>query len=196
MSNQKSNPEKKERAGEEIRKLYRKLKYFISGRISSAEDASDILQEVFYQFARADYLSSSIEQVEAWLYAVARNQIIDWRKKKKPLLISDQVSSARKTDTEEDILSEEINDILFENPQTPEDELLHSMIWSELEAALGEIPEEQRKAFELTELEGLSFKEISAMTGVQVNTLISRKRYAVLYLRERLKILYEELLES
>ena len=98
------------------------------------------------------------------------------------------------TETEEEGSFKELRDLMFDNGRTPEDDYLRSLVWTELEKALDELPEEQRSAFELTEMQGFSFKEISEQTGVPINTLISRKRYAVLYLREQLQLIYDELI--
>lgn len=166
-----------------------RLHGFIRKRVRSAEDADDILQDVFYQLAEADNYLKPIEQITSWLYTVARNKITDWHRKKRaePLLaISD--------DDETDTILTEMGELMFDNGSTPETEYLRSLIWEELDEALALLPEEQRTVFELTEMKGLSFKEISKQTGVPVNTLLSRKRYAVLYLRKRLQVLYDELL--
>lgn len=174
-----------------VEKYQERLKNFVRKRVDSVEDAKDILQEVFFQLAKADNLMKPIEQVEAWLYAVTRNQIIDWSRKKK----SDSIPVYWDGDDEEMAAVDEFNNIIFEDALTPEDEYLRSLVWNELEKALSELPAEQKSVFEMTELQGLSFKEISMQTGITVNTLISRKRYAVLFLRERLKLLYMDILE-
>lgn len=169
------------------------LKAFIRKRVSNKQDADDILQEVFYQLAKADSLLKPIEQVSAWLYKVARNQIINHRKKKReyelPIFDSDE---------ETDIM-EEFSKILFDNSDlsdSPEMEYLKSLVWKELEDALLELPVEQCEVFEQTELLGFSLKEVSQRTGVSVNTLLSRKHYAVVHLRKRLKELYYDIIET
>ena len=159
------------------------LKNFIRKRVDTNEDAEDILQEVFYQLAKADSLIRPVENISAWLYAVARNKITDWFRGKKSI-----------DELPEDDVMEEITDFLFSEGSSVEDNYLRKLIWQEIEAALAELPVEQRDAFELTEFEGFSFKELSESTGVGVNTLISRKRYAVLHLRERLADLYRNLI--
>jgi len=166
-----------------------RLRGFIRKRVSSAEDADDILQDVFYQLAEADNYLKPIDQITSWLYTVARNKITDWYRKKReePLL---EISG----DDETDSILAEIGELMFDNGSTPETEYLRSLIWLELDDALTFLPEEQRIVFEMTEMKGLSFKELSNQTGVSVNTLLSRKRYAVLYLRKRLQVLYDELL--
>jgi len=171
-----------------VKKYQGRLKGFIRQRVSSDEDAEDILQNIFYQLANADRLLMPVENVLAWLYTVARNQITDLWRKKKNIPFSELVNN----DEDSEILGE-IENILLSDPETPEDEYIKSIIMSELETALSELPKEQREVFEMTEIQGMSNKEISEKTGVPVNTLLSRKRYAVLYLRERLYDLYYEL---
>lgn len=166
-----------------------RLKGFIRKRVQNNDDADDILQEVFYQLAEADRLLKPIDQMAAWLFTVARNRITDLYRKKKTESMPEFLS-----ETDDNNLFGEISTLMFDNGRSPEDDYLRSLVWIELEKALSELPEEQRQVFELTEMKGLSFKEISEQTGVQVNTLISRKRYAVLVLRDRLQLLYNELL--
>lgn len=174
---------------EVVKQLTSPLKGFIRNRVKSTEDAEDILQDVFYELAEADQLMRPIEQISAWLYTVARNRITDSYRKKKPEPIAEFYS-----DNEEDELFTEIQQLLTSPEDSPETEYLKSLIWTELDKALAELPPEQRLAFEWNELEGMSFRDISLMTGEPQNTLISRKRYAVLHLRERLGDLYEELI--
>jgi len=185
-----SSPENGRDVTREVEKYQERLKNFIRRRIGSAEDAKDILQEVFFQLARADFLTKPIEQLEAWLYAVTRNKITDWKKRKKSLPVPEFCD-----DDDDAAFTDEISNVLFEDAVTPEDEYLRLLVWQELEKALADMPAEQRKIFEMTELEGMSFKEIAKKTGTPVNTLISRKRYAVLFLRERLRFLYLEIIE-
>ncbi len=164
------------------------LRGYISKQISSRSDAEDILQSVFYRFITTESEKESIEHVCAWLYRVAGNLIIDHRRKHReqrmPTLFADE-------DREVPLL-----ELLASDDQSPEGEFVRSMIWDEIQAALEELPQEQRTVFELNELEGISFKEISQATGVPINTLISRKRYATLHLRERLSSLYEEVTQK
>jgi RNA polymerase sigma factor (sigma-70 family) len=129
-----------------------------------------------------------VEQVSAWLYTVARNRITDLYRKKKPEPMSDFLYD----DGDDDAVTE-LSELLYDTGSTPETQYLQTLIWEELEKALSELPEEQRMVFELNELNGISFNEIAELTGQTVNTLISRKRYAVLHLREKLKTLYNEL---
>lgn len=166
-----------------------RLKGFIRKRVNSSEDADDILQDVYFQLVDADRLLKPIDQMAAWLFTVARNKITDLYRKKKPESLPETNS-----ENDEDNFFADLSDLMFDNGSTPETEYLRSMVWVELEKALNELPEEQRQVFEMTELQGMSFKEISSITGVTVNTLISRKRYAVLYLREELQLIYNELL--
>ena len=166
------------------------LKGYIRQRVNSVEDAEDVLQEVFYQLAETDRLMKPIDQIAAWLYTVTRNRIVDFYRKKKTTSLPENYY-----DYEEDESTvEEMRALLSDNGSTPETEYLRSLVWIELEKALSELPINQREVFEMNELQGISFKEIAEMTGEPVNTLISRKRYAVLYLRERLQDLYDDLL--
>jgi len=165
------------------------LQGFIRKRVNNSEDADDILQEVYYQLADADRLLKPIDQMAAWLFTVARNRITDLYRKKKTVSMPEIF-----TETDDSGIFSELRNLLFDDGSSPETEYLRSLVWTELEKALDELPEEQRLVFELTELKGLSFKEISEQTGVTVNTLISRKRYAILVLRERLQLIYEELI--
>jgi RNA polymerase sigma factor (sigma-70 family) len=169
-----------------------RLKAFINKRVSNKEDAEDILQDVFYQLAKVDTAMNPIEQVAAWLYRVARNMIINKKNKK-----HEEELPFYQNDDDDDVLKD-ISEMLFSNQTspTPETEYLRSLMWVELENALSELPMEQREVFEKTELDGLSFKEISKETGISVNTLLSRKRYAILHLRKRLSELYEEIIYS
>ena len=166
-----------------------RLRGFIQKRVRNSEDAEDILQEVYYQLADADRLLKPIDQMAAWLFTVARNRITDLYRKKKTESMPEYLA-----ETEENTLFAELSDLMFDNGSTPEDDYLRSLVWIELEKVLGEVPLEQRAVFELTEMQGLSFKTISEQTGVPVNTLISRKRYAILVLRERLQLIYDELI--
>jgi RNA polymerase sigma factor (sigma-70 family) len=177
----------------EISRIYSQyqaeLKGFIARRVTLKEDVEDILQNVFYALARIDLVENPIEQISAWLYSVTRNQIIDRSRKKK-----EERMAAVADDPEEDDCRFSVTELLTDPADTPEMAYLQSLVWTELELALSELPEEQRTVFELTELEDFSFREISESTGIPVNTLLSRKRYAVLHLRRRLKDLYEDMI--
>ena len=159
---------------------------FIKQRVSVNEDAEDILQDVFYQLAGN---TDPIEQVGSWLFTVARNKITDsYRKQKLPL--ADDVF--RIGETNEDNF--DWKEMLLATNENSETEYLRNLFWEELQQALGELPPEQREVFIKNEIEDIAFKDISAENGVSVATLISRKRYAVLHLRERLLLLRNELL--
>ena len=168
-----------------IKSYSRRLLNFIKKRVDREEDAEDILQDVFYQFAGN---TKPIEQITAWLFRTARNKITDNYRKMKPELLEDIFSDA---DEEEEFLW---NEVLFSDTSNPETEYVRNLFWSTLQEALDELPEEQRDAFVQHELEDIPFEKIAIQTGVPVATLISRKRYAVLHLRERLAILKDELL--
>ncbi|HEY3370017.1 MAG TPA: sigma-70 family RNA polymerase sigma factor [Prolixibacteraceae bacterium] len=184
-----TNVKEKLNIGDIIKNYGSRLQGFIRKRVRSTEDADDILQEVYFQLVDADRLMKPIDQMSAWLYTVARNRITDLYRKKKPEPMPEYLS-----ETDGESLFAELNDLMFDNGSTPETDYLRSLVWTELDKALNELPEEQRQVFELTEMKGLSFKAISEQTGVAVNTLISRKRYAVLYLRERMLLIYDELI--
>lgn len=177
--------------GEIFKKYKSQLMGFISKRVLSKEDSEDILQNVFLQLSKADLMENPIEQISAWLYSVARNQIIDKSRKQKEA----EMPVIKGGEGDDDLLLSDFSDVLL-NDNSPETEYLRAIVWEELDIALNELPLEQREVFEWTELQGLSFKEISETTGIGINTLISRKRYAVLYLREKLRNLYEELLSD
>jgi len=185
----KTNVKEKQHIADIIKNYGSRLQGFIRKRVRNSEDADDILQEVYYQLADADRMLKPIDQMAAWLFTVARNRITDLYRKKKTESMPEFF-----TETEDEGSFKELRDLMFDNGSTPEDNYLRSLVWIELDKALDELPEEQRLVFELTELKGLSFKEISEQTGVTVNTLISRKRYAVLVLRERLQLIYDELI--
>ena len=163
----------------------KRLLGFIKKRIGNDADAEDILQDVFYQLAGN---TQPIEQLTAWLFRVARNRIVDVQRKHKPELLDDIYPSSG----EEDMLG--WTDLLSDLNDTPENTYLRNLFWETLNTALDELPAEQKEVFVLNELEGVSFKEIATRTGLTVNTLLSRKRYAVLHLRERLQVLRDELL--
>ena len=168
-----------------------RLKSFIRKRVSNKEDAEDILQDVFFQLIKAiEGPFKPIEQVAAWLYRVTRNTIINRGRKKR----EEEFPVSQYNDGEG--VLKEFSEILFgdDSTATPETEYLRTLVWQELEAALAGLPPEQREAFELIELEGLPVKEIAESIDVPVNTLLSRKHYAVKHLRKRLDGLYKDLL--
>jgi RNA polymerase sigma factor (sigma-70 family) len=158
---------------------------FIRSRVARLEDAEDILQDVFYQFSNADNLVKPIEQTAAWLYRAAKNKIIDHYKKKR-----NETLPAYYDEDENDYVLDEIADIVFGEEATPETKYLRSLIFDEIQTALLDLPEEQREVFEQTEFYNYSIKEIAEKTGVPVNTVLSRKHYAVKTLRKRLTELY------
>jgi RNA polymerase sigma factor (sigma-70 family) len=178
--------EQSEKIGQTVLQERRRLLDFIRRRIPDEEDAEDILQDVFYQFTES-FMLEPIEQVSAWLFRAARNRITDLFRKKKSIPFSRTFKPA---DDDDDSMS--IQDLLPDPADGPEAIYARKIIETELLEALGELPPEQREAFIMNELEDKSFKEMSEITGEGVNTLISRKRYAVLHLRERLKDLYTE----
>jgi len=164
-----------------------RLRNFIRARVPDPLDAEDILQEVFYELVLADRLMHPLEQVGAWLFRVARNRITDRFRKKKPDASLDAPSAA--SDDGELLYLEEI----LPSPDAGPDALYaRSLLLQELEDAVDELPREQREVFIAHEIEGRSFKSLAAETGVSLNTLLSRKHYAVLHLRERLHAVYED----
>jgi len=163
-----------------------RLRNFIRRRVPDPSDAEDIVQEVFYELVEANRLLIPIEHLTGWLFRVARNRIIDLFRKKKPESFSDAAVEGEGGE----LLR--IEDLLPSPDAGPEALYFRSVLFDELELALDELPKEQRDVFVAHELEGRSFKEMAAQTGVSVNTLLSRKRYAVLHLRERLQGIYDE----
>lgn len=179
--------EQEERFSEVVEREQSRLRNFIRRRVPDPRDAEDILQDVFYELVEANRLLMPIDHLTGWLFRVARNRITDLFRRKKPQLFSD--------------LAEEDEDLLFEellaSPDAGPDALYaRRVLLAELESALQELPPEQRDVFIAHELEGHSFKEIAAQTGVGLNTLLSRKRYAVLHLRERLQDIYDEFIDQ
>jgi RNA polymerase sigma factor (sigma-70 family) len=167
-----------------VREYSRRLMGFIRKRVTNEADAEDILQDVFYQLLGN---KEPIDQITGWLFTVARNKITD-RKRKKQLLPLDGLFSAA-----EDGEVPEWVELLFDDSSNPETIYLRTLFQETLKESLDELPEEQKQAFVLNEMEGIPFKQISDETGVPVNTLISRKHYAVLYLRKKLAGLHEAL---
>ena len=163
-----------------------RLLNFIRRRVPDPSDAEDILQDVYYELVEANRLLMPIDHVAGWLFRVARNRIIDLFRKKKPVLFSDAAVA------NEDDDSLEFEDLLPSPDAGPEALYARSVLLAALELAVRELPPEQREVFVAHEIEGLSFKEIAARTGIGVNTLLSRKRYAVLHLREHLQGIYED----
>jgi len=175
-----------QRISEVVNREHSRLRNFIRRRVPDPRDAEDILQDVFYELVEANRLLMPIDHVTGWLFRVARNRITDLFRKKKPESFSDSAVA----DEDDELLQWE--DLLPSPDAGPEALYLRHALLDELELALDELPREQRKAFVAHELEGRSFKQMAAETGVSVNTLLSRKRYAVLHLRERLQSIYDE----
>ena len=175
--------EQDRRISEAIEREQSRLRNFIRKRVPGELDAEDILQDVFFELVEAYRLMKPVEQVGAWLFRVARNRITDFFRKKKPEALDDAV-----TDGEAFALED-----LLPSPEAgPEAAYARSVLLEELDAALDELPEEQRNVFVAHEIQGRSFKELAKETGLSVNTLLSRKHYAVLHLREHLQAIYDE----
>ncbi|HSZ61099.1 MAG TPA: sigma-70 family RNA polymerase sigma factor [Terriglobales bacterium] len=185
-----------QRISEAIERDESRLRNFIRRRVPDREDAEDVLQDVFYELVEAYRLMKPVEQVTAWLFGVARNRITDLfrsnqRKKKREAFRSEPALATLAEDREVLQLEE-----LLPSPDAGPDALYaRGVLLEEMDAALDELPEEQREVFIAHELMGQSFKEIAAQTGVSVNTLLSRKHYAVLHLRERLQAIHDEFLK-
>ena len=167
-----------------------RLRNFIRRRVPDPGDAEDILQDVFYELVEAYRLMKPIEQVGAWLFRVARNRITDRFRKNKPVLVSDLAE----VEEEGEMLS--VEDLLPSPDAGPDAAYARRLLMEELEDALQELPDAQREVFVAHEFEGRSFRDLAAESGVRVNTLLSRKRYAVLYLRQRLREIYNEIMEG
>jgi RNA polymerase sigma factor (sigma-70 family) len=178
--------EQDQRISDVVTREQSRLRNFIRRRVPDPGDAEDILQDVFYELVEANRLLMPIGHVSGWLFRVARNRIIDLFRKKKPESFSDTAV----TDEDDEVLY--LDDLLTSPDAGPEALYARGVLFDELELALDELPDEQRAVFVAHEIEGRSFKEMSAETGVSVNTLLSRKRYAVLHLRERLQSIYDE----
>jgi RNA polymerase sigma factor (sigma-70 family) len=163
-----------------------RLLNFIRRRVPDPLDAEDILQDVFYELVEANRLLMPIDHITGWLFRVARNRIIDLFRRKKPLLFADADAA------NEDDESLRFEDLLPSPDAGPEALYARSVLLAAFELAVDELPPEQREVFVAHEIEGLSFKEIAARTGVGINTLLSRKRYAVLHLREQLQGIYDD----
>jgi len=178
--------EQDQRISEVVQREGARLRNFIRRRVRDSRDAEDILQDVYYELVEANRLLVPIEQVTGWLFRVARNRIIDLFRKKKPESLDDAVA----WDDEDRVLR--LEDLLPSPEAGPDALFERSVLLEELEMALEELPEEQREVFVAHEIEGRSFKDMAAESGVSVNTLLARKRYALLHLRERLREIYDE----
>ena len=182
--------EQDQRISEVVRQEQSRLRNFIRRRVPDARDAEDILQDVFYELVEATRLLMPIEHVTGWLFRVARNRITDLFRKKKPEGFSD----AGTVDDDGNLLH--LEDLLPSPDAGPDAVYARNVMIDELESRSTELPEEQREVFVEHEMEGRSFKELAAESGVGVNTLLSRKRYAVLHLRQRLQAIYDEFMET
>ena len=178
--------EQDQRISEVVKREQSRLRNFIRRRVPNPADVEDILQEVFYELVEANRLLMPIDHVTGWLFRVARNRITDLFRRKKP----ESFSNARVADEDGDVLR--VEDLLPSPDAGPEALYVRGVLLEELELALDELPDEQREVFIAHEIEGRSFKELSAASGVNINTLLARKRYAVLHLRERLQSIYDE----
>ena len=176
------------RISETVAREHARLRQFIRKRVSDDEDAEDIVQDVFYELVGAYRLMKPVEQAGAWLFRVARNRIIDrFRSKRAAVLGNDGVVHSEDFD-----ITRQWEELLPSPEAGPEATYARQVLLEELDAALEELPEEQREVFVAHEIDGRSFKELSDATGLSINTLLSRKRYAVLQLRRRLQAIYEE----
>jgi len=182
--------EQNQRLSEVIERERRRLFNFIRKRVDDEGDAEDILQDVFYELTEAYRLMKPIEQVGAWLYRVARNRIIDRFRKKKSEAAGDVSINASAVD------SLPLEDLLPSPDAGPEAVYARTVLLDELDAALEELSEEQRDVFVAHEVNGRSFKQLAEDTGLSINTLLSRKRYAVLHLRRRLEAIYNEFMNA
>ncbi len=177
----------KDKIEQTVRKERNKLFNFIRKRVKAKEDAEDILQDVFFQLTQASGSIDTIDQITSWLFRVARNKITDLYRKKKPETFTDYNETVK--DNEGLFLEEILPDL----GNTPDDEYFKNLLWEAVQEALDELPAEQKEVFMMHEFEDQSFKDMSEITGEPVNTLISRKRYAVLHLRKRLQEFYKEI---
>ena len=166
-----------------------RLRNFIRHRVADDNDVEDILQEVFYELVEAYRGTHPVELASAWFYRVARNRIIDLFRKKKPESLNETISGEEGVDLH-------FEDLLPSLDAGPDAVYARTVLLEQLDDALDELPDEQREVFIAHEIEGRSFKELAEETGLSINTLLSRKRYAVLYLRERLQDIYDELKEE
>src|SRR6266700_7039753 len=166
-----------------------RLRNFIRSRVPDPSDAEDILQDVFYELVAAYRLAKPIEQLGAWLFRVARNRIIDRFRKQKP-----EASSVGGRAEDENTLS--LEELLPSPDASPESVFVRNVLMDEIGEALAELPPEQREVFIANEIEGRTFAEIAGETGISINTLLSRKRYAVLHLRRHLREIYKEFNEE
>ncbi|HEV8211605.1 MAG TPA: sigma-70 family RNA polymerase sigma factor [Vicinamibacterales bacterium] len=178
--------EQDQRIADVVAREQSRLRHFIRRRVPDPRDAEDILQDVFYELVEANRLLMPIEHVTGWLFRVARNRITDLFRKKRPERFTDAIVAG---DDDERL---QLEDLLPSPDAGPDALYARNVLLDELELAVDQLPEEQREVFVAHELEGRSFKEMAAETGISVNTLLSRKRYAVRHLRERLQDVYDD----
>jgi len=183
LSIERVTAEQDRRISEVVEREQSRLRNFIRKRVSGEGDVEDILQDVFFELVEAYRLMKPVEQVGAWLFRVARNRITDFFRKKKPEPLDDVITDGEAFPLE---------DLLPTAEAGPEAAYARSVLLEELDAALDELPEEQRDVFIAHEIQSRSFKELAKETGLSVNTLLSRKHYAVIHLRERLQAIYDE----
>ncbi len=181
--------EKRQVVENTVAKESSRLLNFIKSKVSDKNDAEDILQDVFIQLWQGYQTIESIEKITAWMFRVARNKIVDMYRKKKPENFS-KIENARNTEDDAPML---LAEILVDNSGNPDDVYTRELIWESIEEVLADMPKPQRDVFVWHELEGLSFRDMEKETGDTLNTLLSRKRYAVQYLRKRLANLYKEI---
>lgn len=181
--------EDEERISAQIARESPRLRSFVRRRVADAADAEDILQDVFFELVESYRLPRPVEEVGAWLFRVASNRIADFFRKKRPVAFTDLASSAGDDDLAD------IVELLPSADAGPEAAYARGLLLEELDAALAELPREQREVFIAHEIEGRSFKDLAAGSGESINTLLSRKRYAVLHLRERLADIYDEFID-
>jgi len=187
MAEQQSNVKIVQTFGKESKRLLN----FIKQRVPTNEDAEDILQDVMYEFVNTFRVMKPVEQVASWLFTVARNRITDFYRKKRPDLLDDQTFSYK-----DDGETLSLSDMLPASDGSPESKMMNDLIMTNITESLKKLPKEQREVFIMHELEDKSFQEIAEITGANVNTLLSRKRYAVIFLRTELQGLYEELFKK
>jgi len=184
--------EQDRRIAETVERERGRLRNFIRRRVADREDVEDLLQDVFFELVEAYRLMKPIEEVGAWLFRVARNRIIDRFRKKRP----ESLRAAESSPVDEDRVDAiSLEDLLPSPDAGPEAAYARTVLLEELDAALEELPEEQRVVFLAHEVHGRSFRELAAETGVNVNTLLSRKHYAVQHLRRRLRSIYDDFKE-
>ena len=182
--------EDQRRISEEVARQGPRLRSFVRRRVADAAEAEDILQDVFFELVESYRLPRPVEEVGAWLFRVARNRITDFFRKKKAVPLADLASSGEGDDVAD------IVELLPSADAGPEAAYVRGLLLEELDAALAELPRAQREVFIANEIEGRSFRDLAAESGESINTLLSRKRYAVLHLRERLADIYDEFIDS